>query len=412
MELEDGVRADRVDRARDRVGVLADAGRRAVRPARPADVAVRVRPAAGVPGPVDPGAAQAVADRRRGLRLRELRAERPRGLERRPHRVHGEVAAREVEARRRRADDRERAALDRSRRRVERVRGRHPVRVDDRVQRVRRVVEDGRPGGDQPLVVEERAAERGLEEVVRDRVVRVRGPVEVAVDRQELRVVDAHGRPGRIATGRVAVLLPVVQLELLLVELVHEVARAAAGLADRVSVEDPVREAERVQRRRARVRGRRDEVVDREPRVREVARDPVLRVRAVGRQRRRGQVHVELLQAVVGDAVLVDLRGVRGVGVRAAVHALPAAVEVVEAVVLLVDDHDVLDLRELVLPARRRQPARGGQQHDGRQDRQQQPHRAPSHLSPPLVDSRRASPRGAGRRDTNGPPGGLHRYPA
>src|SRR5882724_9038178 len=39
----------------------------------------------------------------------------------------------------------------------------------------------------------------------------------------------------------------------------------------------------------------------------------------------------------------------RGIGVCASVHALPAAVEIVETVVLLVNDNDVLDFAELAV---------------------------------------------------------------
>src|SRR5919197_274868 len=47
-------------------------------------------------------------------------------------------------------------------RRVKRLGPRHPVGVDERVQRVRRARILRRRGRDQPLMVEERAAERGL----------------------------------------------------------------------------------------------------------------------------------------------------------------------------------------------------------------------------------------------------------
>jgi hypothetical protein len=50
-------------------------------------------------------------------------------------------------------------------------------------------------------------------------------------------------------------------------------------------------------------------------------------------------------------ACLRNLQRVGGVGVGKPVHALPAAVQVVEAVVLLVDDDDVLDLLKLLLVA-------------------------------------------------------------
>ncbi len=220
--------------------------------------------------------------------------------------------------------------------------------------RCRRLRVERSPGGDQPLMVEKRASERRLEEVVGDRVVRMRLRVQVLVDGQGPGVVDAHHGRSRVAPRRVAVLRAAVELVLLLVELVHQVARTAAGDADTRAVEDSVCKSERVLRLRARGRVRRDEVVDREPRVEEVAVEgDAPRSRAVAglRERRHGQVHVELPQARVGRAVLVDLGRVRGVGVGESVHAFPAAVQVVEAVVLLVDHHDVVDLRKLVTAA-------------------------------------------------------------
>src|SRR4029453_11557363 len=69
-------------------------------------------------------------------------------------------------------------------------------------------------------------------------------------------------------------------------------------------------------------------------------------VGAAHRQGRRGQVDVVLEQARVGGAGLVDLGGAGPGGVAQAVDALPHAVEVVEAVVLLVDHHDVVDPRQ------------------------------------------------------------------
>ena len=56
---------------------------------------------------------------------------------------------------------------------------------------------------------------------------------------------------------------------------------------------------------------------------------------------------------------LADLKRVRRVGVCTPVHTLPAAVQVVEAVVLFVDHHDVIDLPKRVRSGGRRRPARG-----------------------------------------------------
>ena len=235
-----------------------------------------------------------------------------------------------------------------------------------------RGVADRRRGRDQPLVVEVGAAERGLEEVVQDRVLRVPRLVQVLVHGQLGGVVGAHHEPCGVALQHVPVLLPTVELELLLVEAVHDVARTAAGTSAgyrqtgcRVDalLAEPVREAERRQDRWARDVVGLEVVVDRERRVREVARErPAGRVVAGRAQRARGvrrrlrlQVRVVLVQALVrrerARPGLPDLRRVRGIGVGEAANALPAAVQVVEAVVLLVDDDDVVDLAELVVVA-------------------------------------------------------------
>src|SRR5690349_1271834 len=53
--------------------------------------------------------------------------------------------------------------------------------------------------------------------------------VQVRVDRQSTGVVEAHREPYRVAAGDVAVLRPAMELVLLLVEAMHDVAGAAAG---------------------------------------------------------------------------------------------------------------------------------------------------------------------------------------
>src|SRR5207245_9342256 len=103
------------------------------------------------------------------------------------------------------------------------------VPVEDWPLAVRRIGPRWACGGDQPLVVEERSAERRLEEVVGDRVVRVAVTVQVRIDRQGGRVVVTHREADGVASGHVAVLIPIVQLVLLLVEAVDYVAGAAAG---------------------------------------------------------------------------------------------------------------------------------------------------------------------------------------
>src|SRR6266487_2669633 len=53
VELEHLVRAIRPDRVRGRIRIGANAGNGPIRPSRRADVAVGVRPAAGIPRPAD-----------------------------------------------------------------------------------------------------------------------------------------------------------------------------------------------------------------------------------------------------------------------------------------------------------------------------------------------------------------------
>ena len=139
---------------------------------------------------------------------RQQCAERARRLEDRLHRVDAVVAAGgrpfsgagSVATWRRSQSALGRPAWQRDRRRVERLVRRHPVGVEHRVPRrvgaARRAGRVDRRGRrDQPLVVQERPAERGLEEVVLDRVVGMALVVQVLVDRQRLRVVDALVSP-------------------------------------------------------------------------------------------------------------------------------------------------------------------------------------------------------------------------
>ncbi len=382
VELERRVRAEREGLPVGDGHVRVRAGRPgAIGPARSVRVAGRVVPAAGVPRPADPGVAHPVADVQRGrgvVRGRLRGAEAALRLPRRLQGVDGPVAARE-------AGDGAGARLrdvpvdDRAGRLVQGVaaRGREagmrePVRVEHRVLAGRGTRPQERLGGDQVLVVEVRAAERGLEELIGDDVLRGAIGVEVRVDRQGRRVVVAHRHANRIAAGHVAILLAAVELVLLLIELVDQVPGAASGQAGRRHAvgpqpadPDPVAEAELLVRPGTRHGVGGDVLVDVERRVQEVARvgrrrrggvrerdrlrvaGRLLRER-VGRERRRGgrrrpaarevgvQVDVELLEARVGaqpDQVL-------------AVHVAPQPVEVVEAVVLLVDHDDVLEVAE------------------------------------------------------------------
>ena len=187
--------------------------------------------------------------------------------------------------------------------------------------------------------------------------------MQVRVDRECLRVVVALRQADRVATGRVPVLLPVIELVLLLVEAVHDVACAAAGKIARARRQAVRREHTRL---RTCASVRRDVRLDRERGVREVTRDPVGRIVAGHRKRRRRrQVDVVLEQTSVRRSVLGNLGCVRRIGVRAPVDPLPAPVQVVEAVVLLVDDDDVIDLVELlpIVVARR---SASGHRRDGK----------------------------------------------
>src|SRR6478735_6171531 len=75
---------------------------------------------------------------------------------------------------------------------------------------------------------EERPTERSLEEVVFDRVVRVIFAMQVSVDRKRRGVVDAHGQTHRVAARDVSVLGAAIELVLLVVEAVDDVARTTA----------------------------------------------------------------------------------------------------------------------------------------------------------------------------------------
>ncbi|MEZ0059160.1 hypothetical protein ABIF26_004668 [Bradyrhizobium elkanii] len=104
----------------------------------------------------------------------------------------------------------------------------------------------------------------------------------------------------------------------------------------------------------------RNELVDLERLVLEGAQDRD-RARIVGAarrlRRRRGQVDVVLQQAGIdGLVVLPNLQGVRLIGIGYAVDLVaadvaPMAVEVIEAVVLLIDDDDVLVLMHAFMAA-------------------------------------------------------------
>src|SRR5215470_9306533 len=168
--------------------------------------------------------------------------------------------------------------------------------------------------------------------------------MQVGVDRQRSRVVDAHRKSDRVAARHVPVLPAGIELVLLLIEAVDQVARAASREA--VAVGHSVRGGST--RSWAGRRARRDEGVDRKRRIGEVTEEWACGrgVAASRGERRRGQVDVVLLETRVLGSALADLDRVSCSSARDTVHPLPPTIEVVEAVVLLIDDDDVLDLRE------------------------------------------------------------------
>src|SRR5262249_15348529 len=131
---------------------------------------------------------------------------------------------------------------------------------------------------------------------------------------------------------------------LLLVVPVHQVLGAATGQRAGAVLEHAVRR-EDTGRGAGRVGGR-DVLVDLERLVGKgtVHRGRTDRAGTGDGQRRRREVHVVLRQTRQRDTARRYLRLVaRGGGVRETVDTLPSTEEIVEAVVLLVDDDDVLD---------------------------------------------------------------------
>ena len=129
---------------------------------------------------------------------------------------------------------------------------------------------------------------------------------------------------------------------MLLVEAVHDVPGASAGEIARARWQTIRREDARL---RAGTRVLWDVLLDAEGSIEKVTGEGGTgrRVGAVRRQRRRCQIDVVLQQTVVRRACLPNLRGVPRVGAGPAVDRFPTAVQIVEAVVLLVDHHDVID---------------------------------------------------------------------
>jgi hypothetical protein len=169
------------------------------------------------------------------------------------------------------------------------------------------------PGGDEPDVVEERPAEGRVEEIVAQRVL-----PRLGRERQVGRVVEAHHQPLGVAHRGVLVHLPAVDLDLFLIEPVHEVGGIHVG---------------------------RDVLLDAERCVGEVGRELRARRLRQGHEGGPGQVHLS-----------------RGHGVGQAVGSGELTVEVVETVILQIDDDNVLELLEArnVRPTSRRRSGRSG----------------------------------------------------
>src|SRR5438270_6387761 len=132
-------------------------------------------------------------------------------------------------------------------------------------------------------MVEERAAEGGLEEVVRNCVMRVVLLVQVLVDGERLGVVVALRQADGVASGRIPILVSVIQLVLLLVEAVHDIFSAAPGQVGRAGSQAMRREDPGL-RAGAGVLG--DGGFDRKRGIRKMACEGCRRcgVRAIGRQ--------------------------------------------------------------------------------------------------------------------------------
>src|SRR5207245_722838 len=161
-------------------------------------------------------------------------------------------------------------------------------------------------------MVEERSAKGGLEELIRDGVLRMARLMQVLIDRKVLRLVHAHAEADGVATGDVAILQTAVQLVLLLVVAVDQVLGAASGKSRPFGHTIGVKGA----RSWTRGIGGGDEVVNVERLVREVtAEGRAGRHIGTGRRSRRsGEVDVVLLQTRVGHPTLSDLGRVGALG--------------------------------------------------------------------------------------------------
>ncbi len=182
-------------------------------------------------------------------------------------------------------------------------------------------------------MIDVRIAERPHEKVIGDRVLQRPLP-----HRQARAVVVAHRERAGVRDLDEAIVASAVDLLLLRVELVDEIAR---------------RHVERHVDRRP---------VDAERPVRQVFRERRIRVLALPHRR---QMRKRL-------AVVVDLRGLRGRRVGDAVGPREQPVQVVEAAVFRIDDDDVLDPVDSRLGRERRHRAARGDQHRERR-RQRSP---------------------------------------
>ena len=179
--------------------------------------------------------------------------------------------------------------------------------VELRLQAVGRVVIARRAGADQPEMIEEGPAEGSVVEMIGQHIAFGIGP-----ERQLAAVVVAHGQSAAVGDRGELVHLAAVDLDLLLIIAMHQIA------------------GELIQRGIA---------VGGEGLVGKVGREA-----RIGHGRLLAGIH-DRRQRGKGLAVLVHLR--RGLQpIVEPVGALEQAVEIVEAAVLQIDHHDMLDLLE------------------------------------------------------------------
>ena len=163
-----------------------------------------------------------------------------------------------------------------------------------------------RGGGDQPEVIQKRAAEGRMKKMVAERVL-----LRQLSLGQIGRVVVAHRQAGGIGPGDEAVHLPAVDLQLLVIEAVDQIAGSILG----------PNEFRQIERAVGQIGGKSRSAVSFGDFLVSVDR---------------------LRQSFVRHALLIDLPR-RGAGVGKAVGAGEFSVQAVEAPVLLIDDDDMVD---------------------------------------------------------------------